>query len=134
MSAMAGSKLYKEKIIDHYKNPRNNREIPDADYQAKVANSVCGDEVTMYLKEEGGKITEVGFKGTGCAISLAGASMLTEEITGKSIEEIENFDSEYMLNLLGMEKKSPRIRCAVLGLEAVMRALKDGEDDPCDFC
>lgn len=126
--------LYKEKIIDHYKNPRNVRELKKPDYKAQVANSVCGDEVTVYLKEKDGRIVEVGHKGSGCAISVAGMSMLSEKLIGMNKQEIEALDHEYMLELLGMQEKSPRVKCAVLGLEAVKRAIHGEEDDPCDFC
>lgn len=131
---MAASKLYKEKIIDHYKNPRNYGELKRPDYKAQVANTVCGDEVTVYLREKKGKISEVGYKGTGCAISVAGSSMLSEQLIGLTKEEINELDNEYVLGLLGMQPRSPRVKCATLFLEAAKRAVKEEEDDPCDFC
>ena len=130
----ASSKLYKEKIIDHYKHPRNFKKLRRPTFRFQAANSVCGDEVEVFLKEKKGKIAEVGFKGTGCAISVAGMSMLSEELIGKSVDEVEKMDSEYMLGLMGMESKSPRVKCATLGLSAVLRALSGEEDDPCEFC
>jgi nitrogen fixation NifU-like protein len=130
----SNSKLYKEKIIDHYKHPRNFKKLRRPTFRFQAANSVCGDEVEVFLKEKKGKIVEVGFKGTGCAISLAGMSMLSEELIGKTVEEVEKMDSDYMLGMMGMDSKSPRVKCATLGLSAVLRALSGEEDDPCEFC
>ena len=132
--ADSNSKLYKEKIIDHYKNPRHFGTLKREKYKAQVVNSTCGDEVTVYLKEKRGKISDVAFKGSGCAISLAGMSMLSEKLIGMPTEEVEALEDGYMLGMLGMDSKSPRIKCAVLGLGAVKRAISGGEDDPCDFC
>ena len=131
---MGASKLYKEKIIDHYKHPRNFGEMQKFDYRAQVANSVCGDEVTVYLKTKGTTVTEVSFKGSGCAISIAGMSMLSEKLVGMKTSDIGELTHAYVLDLLGMEAKSPRIKCAVLGLDATHRAIRGEEDEPCDFC
>lgn len=131
---MSESNLYKQKIIDHYKNPRNKGKLVAPEYKASVNNSVCGDEVKVYIDVEEGKIKDVKHEATGCAICVAGMSMLSELLPGMQIEEVRQMKSEYMLELLGMQKRSPRIKCAVLGLDAVHRALDSGEDDPCDFC
>jgi nitrogen fixation NifU-like protein len=131
---MGESKLYKEIIIDHYRSPRNFQEMKKPDYSAHVANAVCGDEVTFYLKESHGKVSETAFKGTGCAISIAGTSILTEKVVGMEVKDIEKLDVAFMLDLLGMQGKSPRMRCATLGLEALQRAVRKEEDEPCDFC
>lgn len=131
---MATSDLYKQKIIDHYKNPRNQGELEDFTYRAHVANSVCGDEVTIFLKEENGKITGVGYKGTGCAISIAGISMLSEKLKGMTTAQVSDLPNEYMLKLLGIEEKSPRLKCALISIEAARRAVRGEKDDECDFC
>jgi nitrogen fixation protein NifU and related proteins len=131
---MTASELYKEKIIDHYKNPRNFKKLKRPDYEFKAANSVCGDEIAVYLKEKKGKISEVGFQGSGCAISLAGMSILSEKLEGMTKEEVESISNEEMLGMLGVDPKSPRVKCATLGLSAVVRALNKEEDDPCEFC
>lgn len=131
---MAKRKLYKQKIIDHYKDPRNFGELEDHDYKIHLANSVCGDEITVFLKVEEGEITEVGFEGSGCAISIAGMSILSDKLVGMSLKEIMDLDEKYMLKLLGMGEKSPRVKCANLGLEAVQKAINLEEDEPCDFC
>lgn len=131
---MANSDLYKQKIIDHYKNPRNQGELKDFTYRAQVANSVCGDEVTIFMKEQDGKIVEVGYKGTGCAISMAGVSMLSEKLKGMTIQEVNDLKNEYILDLLGMDQKSPRLKCALISVEAARRAIRGEKDDECDFC
>lgn len=131
---MNSTDLYKQKIIDHYKNPRNQGELKDYTYRAQVANSVCGDEVTLFLKETEGKISDVGFKGTGCAVSMAGVSMLGEQLKGMTSKEIDALPNSYILDLLGMEEKSPRIKCALLSIEAARRAVRGEDDDECDFC
>ncbi|MBN2101020.1 SUF system NifU family Fe-S cluster assembly protein [Candidatus Dojkabacteria bacterium] len=131
---MSNRSLYKSKIIDHYKNPRNFKEIKHADYKRHINNSVCGDEVTVYLKVKNNVIQDVGFQGSGCAISLAGASMLSEQIIGMSIDKVKKLDGSFSLSLMGIEKNSPRVKCATLSLEAVKRAIEDGDDEPCDFC
>ncbi len=126
--------MYKQKIIDHYKNPRNFGELKDYDYHIRLANSVCGDEITVYLKVQSGVVQRVGFIGSGCAISIAGMSMLSEKLKGMPLKDVEKLDASYMLDMLGMESKTPRIKCAVLGLDAVKRAIKMEDDEPCDFC
>lgn len=131
---MQESTLYKQKIIDHYKSPRNFHKLDKYDYHIQLSNSVCGDEITLYLKADDGKISGVGFTGTGCAISMAGMSMLSEKLVGMTLEEAKNLDKKYVLDLLGMQEKSPRLKCAILGLEAVKGAIKMEKDEPCDFC
>ncbi len=131
---MANSKLYKQKIIDHYKSPRNFGEMEEADFQAHIANTMCGDEVTVYLDVDDGKISEAKFKGTGCAISIAGASMVTEKIKGMHVSEVAEMTEKTILDMMGMDEKSARVKCATLILEALKRAIKMEEDDPCDFC
>lgn len=131
---MANRKLYKQKIIEHYKEPRNFGELKEHDYKIHLANSVCGDEITVYLKVDNGEISKVSFEGSGCAISIAGMSILSGKLVGMSLKDAMELDEKYMLNLLGMGDKSPRVKCANLGLEAVQKAINLEEDEPCDFC
>jgi nitrogen fixation NifU-like protein len=131
---MSDRDIYKKKIIDHYKNPRNFKEIDDADFEAHVNNSICGDEVTVYLKVEGQVIKKIGFQGSGCAISMASMSMLTKKLLEKDLEEVESLDDSFVLNMLGLDEKTSRRKCALLGLKAVQKAIQMEEDDPCDFC
>ena len=79
--------LYQETILDHGKNPRNFGKLDDANHQAQGHNPLCGDRLTVFVKTEGGRISEVTFEGNGCAISMASASMMTEAVKGKSRAE-----------------------------------------------
>lgn len=79
--------LYQEMILEHKKNPRNFREIPPPAQQARGFNPLCGDKLTLFLRVEGGVIEEAAFQGEGCAISTASASMMTEAVKGKPVEE-----------------------------------------------
>jgi nitrogen fixation NifU-like protein len=81
--------LYQEVILDHGKRPRNRREIENAENQAKGYNPLCGDRVTVFVVLEDGRIADVSFQGDGCAISTASASMMTESLKGKTIDEAE---------------------------------------------
>ena len=89
------NELYQETILDHNKNPRNFREIGDADKKALGNNPLCGDALQVYVKLDGDTVTDVAFKGSGCAISKASASMMTQTVKGKSREEAEALFNEF---------------------------------------
>jgi nitrogen fixation NifU-like protein len=114
--------LYREQILDHYKHPRNTGSVPHPDLTAHGANPLCGDVVSLTLKVEGSKITEVKFTGEGCAISQAAASMLTEEITGKKLSDVQKLAQEDMLSLLKVELSPSRMKCGMLALETLKKA------------
>ena len=86
---MALKDLYRDVIVDHNRNPRNFRPMPDADRQAEGFNPLCGDRLTLYVKLDGNTIRDVAFQGSGCAISVASASLLTESIKGRSVPDAE---------------------------------------------
>ena len=86
--------LYRDVIVDHNRHPRNFREIPDADRRADGFNPLCGDKLTVYVKLDGGRISDVSFNGSGCAISIASASLLTESVKGKTLAEAEGLFSQ----------------------------------------
>jgi len=81
--------LYRDIIVDHNRHPRNFREIPDADCRADGFNPLCGDKLTVFVKLDGGRISDVSFNGSGCAISIASASLLTESVKGRTVPEAE---------------------------------------------
>src|SRR3989337_3760414 len=81
--------IYKEVILDHYKRPRNKREMPDADRSCSKNNPLCGDEITVVGHEEDGKLLDVSFVGQGCSISQSSASMMTEAVAGRTLEDVE---------------------------------------------
>lgn len=111
--------LYREAILDHYKHPRHKGHLDDPDIKYHDHNPFCGDEITVELKVEDGVIVDAAFDGRGCAISQASASMLMEEIVGKTLEEVKALDKEFILDLLGIEIGPVRLKCALLSLKAL---------------
>jgi nitrogen fixation NifU-like protein len=121
--------IYKETILDHFRHPRNYGDLPDANAKAKDSNVLCGDVIEMQLRIDVNRIEEVRFRGEGCAISIATASMLTEFAKGKSTSEIKKLGKEELIKLLGANPGPGRIECALLGLE-VLKAALNGERSP----
>jgi nitrogen fixation NifU-like protein len=120
------SELYREEILDHYKNPRNFGAFDQPDRVGRAANSLCGDMVEMQLKLEGNLIKEVKFRGVGCAISTAAASMLTEMVKGKKLEAVKTLGQKDVLKILGIALSPTRLKCALLPLEALHKSLRQG--------
>ena len=115
--------LYRDYILDHYKNPRNFGELTGATHQYHDTNPLCGDEITMFLLVgEDGRVQDVHFTGRGCAISQASASILTDEVKGKSLDELKGFDREHVLSNLGITISPARIKCALLSLKSLKGA------------
>ncbi len=115
--------LYREELMDHYNNPRNFGRLADANAKYHDHNPVCGDEVEMQLKIENGMVAEAMFQGKGCAISQAAASMLTEEIRGKSLQQLKQTRNEDVLQMLKINPGPVRIKCALLALKALQKGL-----------
>src|SRR3954464_5098603 len=115
--------LYRDQILEHYKRPHNFGRIEDADLEFEDTNPFCGDEqhVTIRLDEDD-KVAEIAFDGKGCAISTAATSLLTDELVGKSREELLRLPKDFVLELLGIEIPGPRMKCAMLGLKIVKGA------------
>ena len=113
------SEIYKDIILDYYRNPRNFGDLPDPDVRAKDSNPLCGDIIEMQLKVKDGKVDDIRFKGKGCAISQASASMLTEIVKGKTLDEIKAIGKPDVLELLGIDPGPTRIKCALLGLKVL---------------
>ena len=114
---------YREFILDHYRNPRNYGKLDHPDVQASDSNPLCGDQLSMDLQVEGDHVTEVRFRGRGCAISQAAASMLTEMIEGKTVEEVIQLGKEDILGALGIPISPARTKCAFLSLRVLHRGL-----------
>jgi nitrogen fixation protein NifU and related proteins len=115
--------LYREYILDHYKHPHNHGSLEQADMQAHDVNPLCGDELTFQMSVDAdGRVTEVAFDGQGCAISQASASMLSDELKGKTGEELLALDRQTILDLLGIEISATRLKCAMLSLKVVKAA------------
>jgi len=117
--------IYKELILDLYRNPLNKRALLEYDFHHKELNPSCGDEIEIFVKlDNTGKVAEIGHTGVGCAISQAAVSLLTEEVKGKTKEEIQKLTTEDIKKWLGIEVSQNRIKCASLGLKALQHALK----------
>ena len=137
---MALDEIYKEVILDHYKNPRNKREMPDAELTCSKNNPLCGDEITVYVHAEDGKVLDVSFIGQGCSISQSSASMMTESVSGKTVEQVEELSTSVrgmlsgeiepdedafgeLVALKGVVRYPIRVKCAVLAWDVLQEAL-----------
>ncbi len=120
--------LYRENLLDHYKNPRNFGTIKKADISHHEYLASCGDDLTIFVKlDKDNKIVDVKFQGKGCAISQASASMLTERIKGMSLEELHALMREDIFEMLGTEIGPGRIKCALLPLKTLMKGVEEWE-------
>ena len=137
---MALDDIYKEVILDHYKNPRNKRELPGAELQCHANNPLCGDEITVFAHVEDGAVAEVTFQGAGCSISQSSASMMTEAVTGSGLDEARAMAGRFrgmmagevepdedafgdLVALKGVVQYPIRIKCAVLAWDVLQDAL-----------
>ena len=135
--------LYQEMILDHYRRPRNKGEIPNADASVLMKNPLCGDEIAVHVRYDGDEIAELGFSGRGCSISQASASMMTQLLKGKSVEDAEAIRARFRemvmgdkaaaedsslgsLRALGGVARFPaRVKCALLAWNALETALAE---------
>ena len=142
---MALDDIYKETILDHYKNPRNKRDLSGATASCTRNNPLCGDEITVMVREQDGTLAEVAFTGQGCSISQSSASMMTEAVTGRSVDDVQTMIKEFrgmmageiepdedafgeLVALKGVVKYPIRVKCAVLAWDVLQEALAgDGE-------
>jgi nitrogen fixation NifU-like protein len=124
--------MYREVILDHYKNPRGHGVLEAADAHAEGQNPLCGDEVSIYVAfgEDGETIHEVKFSGRGCAISQAATSMLTEMVRGRTATEVAVLEKEELLEEIGIPLTPVRLKCAMLGLTTLKVALHKAKGTP----
>ncbi len=134
--------LYQQLILEHYRNPRNKAELPDPTVEVHMANPVCGDEIRLQLRIEDNRIEDVKFMGQGCSISQASVSMMTKLLKGRSLDEAQSVAERFtsmmhgdeeaardrslgdLRALQGVSKFPVRIKCALLGFDALQEALK----------
>jgi nitrogen fixation protein NifU and related proteins len=125
--------IYREIILDHYRNPRNKGKLPNADVSIHDSNPLCGDEIDIHLKVEQEKVKEIKFEGRGCAISQASASMLTEMVVGKPLSTVKDLKKQDILENIGLTNLGPaRIKCALLSLKVLKLSMVEyyAEKDP----
>ena len=124
--------LYRELILDHYKNPRHHGPLEGADAHAEGQNPLCGDEVAISVRfgEDGDTIEEIMFEGRGCAISQAATSMLTELVKGRKASEVASLPKEELLEEVGIPLTPIRLKCALLGLGTLKVALHKAKGTP----
>lgn len=120
--------LYREQILDHYGDPRNRGVLEDADISCEWDNPLCGDVVHLYIKLKDGRVSDVRFTGQGCVISMASASMLTDEIRGKTVEELRALEEKDVFEMLGVELGPSRANCGLLPLQVLQKGLDDWEE------
>jgi nitrogen fixation NifU-like protein len=111
--------FYRQDILDHSQNPRNFGTLEHPDLSAEDSNPLCGDKIRIDIRVKDGAIEDVRFTGVGCSISRAAASMLTEEIKGKTLEEVKRIGRDEVLEMLGIELGPVRLKCALLALKTL---------------
>lgn len=138
--------LYQEVIVDHNRSPRNFGKLEDADRMLEGYNPLCGDKLTLYINTDGDKISDIAFDGSGCAISVASASLMTDAMKGKTLQEAENLFNEFhslittdddvdmdllgkLAALAGVKAYPARVKCASLCWHT-MHAVIQGNDTP----
>ena len=118
--------LYRDEILEHYRNPHNFGTLDEPTLVKEGSNPLCGDQITLMLElNDDGTVKDVAFTGRGCAISQASASMLTDEIRGKSLAEVATTGRQDVLDNLGIEISPARMKCAMLSLETLKSAVSD---------
>lgn len=117
--------LYSETLLDHFRHPRNYGDLPAADISYESFNPLCGDRIRILVKLNDRVVQEARFKGDGCAISTAAASLLTEMIRGANLEELSSLSDRLLISALESDIQPARLQCALLPLEALRAALKD---------
>lgn len=119
--------VYREMILDLYRNPLNKKSIQDPSIAHREVNTTCGDDIEISIKLDGKIITDIGHEGTGCAISQAGASLLTDYIKGKTMQDVANITKDAMLELLQIPISHTRLKCALLAWQVIQHITKTYE-------
>lgn len=122
--------LYRDEILEHYRNPHNFGTLPSPDAVHEGHNPLCGDRITLMLAIDDGAIEDMAFNGRGCAISQASASLLTDRLRGLSLDAAEALTNQDVLDLLGIDISPARLRCALLSIDTLKRALDERDATP----
>ncbi len=126
--------LYREYILEHYRSPHNKGDLDHPDRFAAYANPLCGDRLQMSVRLEGDRVADVRFNGTGCAISQSSASMLTDMMQGKTVDELRHITKQDIFDMLGLPISPARVKCALLAWEVLHKGiLGEPEDDEEDL-
>lgn len=115
--------IYQQNILEYYRHPKCNKKIEAVTKQAELANPLCGDRVVLYLQMSGDEVSQAGWEGEGCVLSLAAADMLVEYLQNKNIKEIKKIDKTWLINTLGVNPSPSRLKCALLPLETLNKIL-----------
>lgn len=121
--------IYKENILDHFKNPRNFGKLQEYNLSHKEFNPVCGDQIELFIKLKDNKVEDVKFIGKGCAISMASTSMLTEKIKGLTLEELKSLSKEDVLEMIGIPLGVVRVKCCLLSLKTLSKGIAKLEEE-----
>ena len=121
--SIGGDSLYREIILEHYKNPRNRGELDPNDFTYEDTNPLCGDEVRIDVRMADDRISEVKFSGRGCAVSQASASILTEMVEGHSLADVKAIGKDDLLDEIGIPVSPARLKCALLGLKVLKASI-----------
>ncbi|MDX6533069.1 MAG: nitrogen fixation protein NifU [Gaiellales bacterium] len=122
--------FYRENILDHYKNPRNSGHVEHPAATAEGVNPLCGDELAVELEVTDGVVTDVRYNGRGCAISMAAASMLSDTIKGRQVDELSAIGKDDVLEELGIPLSPIRLKCAMLSVGVLKVALNQLTGEP----
>lgn len=117
--------IYQEIILHEYKNPRHYGKLSGDVAIVTVQNLLCGDKLTFYARVKNGKIEDISYEGDGCAISIASASLLTDSLIGKTVDDIKKTNAKSIVKLLGVELSPNRLKCALLPLEGVCKVMEN---------
>ena len=116
---MTDNSIYREIILEHYKNPANRGTLDPADFTYQDVNPLCGDEIRIDVRVQDDHVSEIRFSGRGCAVSQASASILTEMVEGKSLAEVRAIGRDELLEEIGIPVRPARMKCAMLGLKVL---------------
>lgn len=116
--------LYQQELLDHYHNPRNKGELDSADIVSNQYNPACGDTISIQANLDADTLTTIAFKGSGCVISQAAASMVTQVCINKRMADVITFDSGFVTDLIGISLGPTRLKCALLPLHALQEGIR----------